>query len=231
VTTARTITREAMEEIGACGFGETPEPSATDLAFRRLNDMLDAWRNQQLLAYHIGWQSVALTPSTQTRTIGTGGQINVTRPTRIDVGSYVVVGSESHDLKQVTRDEWASISEKTLGGDRPYVFYYEPSSPLGVVHFWPQGTCTAYLAIPTILSTFADLSTEYTLPPGYKDAIVLSLAEKLCRPFSRPIPVTLRADAGNARNLIKRANLQVPQLDMPDGRRVRGSYADFLSGA
>jgi hypothetical protein len=230
MTTARTLTREAMEEIGACGFGETPEASATDLAFRRLNDMIDGWRNHSLLTYHIGWQSVALTPSMQTRTIGTGGQINVARPTRIDVGSYVVVGSESYDLKQVTRDEWASIAEKTLTGDRPYVFYYEPSSPLGVVHFWPQATCTAYLALPTVLSTFADLSTEYTFPPGYKDAIVLSLAEKLCRPFNRPIPGTLRADAGNARNRIKRANLQVPQLDMPDGRPVRGSYADFLAG-
>lgn len=230
MTNARLITKEAMEEIGACGFGETPEPTATDLAFRRLNDMLDAWRIHQLLVYHVGHQSVALTSSMQTRTIGSGGQINVTRPTQIEIGSYVDVSGESYPLNPISRDQWAAIPDKTLAADRPYVYYYEPSSPLGVVHFWPQGTCTAYLALPTILTAFADLSTEYTLPPGYKRAIVLSLAEDLCRPFTRPIPQKLTADAGNARNLIKRSNLEVPELEMGSGLIGRGGYSAFLAG-
>jgi hypothetical protein len=229
MTTSLTIIKDAMVEIGAIGMVDTPEPEDSAHALRLLNRMIDALGVRGVYAYHTDWIVYTLPAATQTRTIGSGGNINTTRPVRLETGSFTRVSSIDRELKIATRDQWAMISQKTLDRSWPEWVYYEASSPLGTLHFWPQGACDVHLAIQQRLTAFADLSTDYTLPPGIEDMLTLSLSERLCRPFGRPIPGTLAQAAANARRAVKTANAQVPELDMPVGARV-GSYAEFLAG-
>src|SRR3972149_11634107 len=48
-----------------------------------LNSMLDSWSNENLLIHSLSQTSFALTASQGTYTIGSGGDFNMTRPTRI----------------------------------------------------------------------------------------------------------------------------------------------------
>ncbi len=231
MTTANTIIRDAMIDIGASGMTDVPEPDDSAHALRILNRMIDSWASRSLFAFHVQWQSITLTSAMQTRTIGSGGQVNVTRPVRVVNGSFTSASGLDRELKVATRDQWAQIGIKTLIGDRPEWVYYEAGSPLGTLHFWPQGDCTVKLALEEQLTSFADLTTNYTLPPGNEECIVLSLSEKLCRPFSRPIPPQLARDAANARRHVKRLNFSVPELDMPAGRAGgTGTDSEFIAG-
>lgn len=230
MTTAATIIKDAMVEIGAVGSVDTPEPDDSAIALRILNRMLDAWTAKGLLAYHIRWESVTLTAATASRTIGPSGNINTTRPVRILNGSFTRASGIDKELMIGTRDQWAQIEDKTLVSERPGIVYYEASSPLGVVHFWPLGVCTAYLALEAALTAFVDQTTDYTLPPGYEDAIVAGLSERLCSTFARPVPAMLRDHAANARKVVERVNFSVPELVMPDGVRRSSTMADFNGG-
>ena len=226
---ANTIVRDAMREIGAIGISDTPEAEESQLALRTLNRMLDSWLTRNLYAYHVKWQQITLTSSQESRTIGPSGQVNIARPAQIEVGSYVRVSGIDTELRVVSRDTWAAVEDKSLVGARPEIVYYEAASPIGTLYFWPQADCDVFLAIQTQLTQFADLTTAYTLPPGYEDAIILSLAERLCRPFSRAIPLSLANDARKARAAVKALNLNVPELDMPLGNGLRGQSA-FIGG-
>lgn len=229
MTTARTIIRNALRDIGAIGMAQTPAPEEEQAAFSILNRMIDAWSIDHLLTYALGWTSFAITSAMTSRTIGVGGQVNVARPPWIGPSSYVRVGTEDYPLPTLTPDQWARIDEKTLAADRPYGVYYEPSSPLGVLHFYPQGDCTVYLNVPTALSQFATVNTDYTFAPGNEDAITLSLSERLCRPFTRPVPNTLTRDAALARDALRKNNFRTPELFMPQAERSY-SYSAFLAG-
>lgn len=226
--TANTIIRDALALIGAIGKAEAPEADDAQPALRNLNRMIDAWAVRSLFAYHIGYESFSLPAATATRTLGPSGDVNITRPVRIESGAYVRVGGNDYHLESMTRQQFAEITVKTLGDAWPSHYYYDAASPLATINFHPQGACTVYLPVQTRLSQFADLTTEYTLPPGYEDALVLSLAERECLPNMRPVPVTLRQDARNARALIQATNLQTPQLAI--GERVEFGQAAFTGG-
>jgi hypothetical protein len=230
LTTANTIIRDAMVGIGAIGTTETPGADEGALALRHLNRMLDTWKLHGLFAYAVSEQVFSLTSAMQTRTIGSGGQVNTTRPIRVETGSFVRVSSVDTPLRIASRDQWGSIDLKTLAGAPPEWVYYEATSPLGILHFWPQADCEVHLMLQTQLTAFADLATNYTLPPGYEEALELSLAERLCASFSRPVPADLKISAANARRAIKVANNQVPELEIPSGQRVHGSMAAFNAG-
>lgn len=230
MTTANTITRDALIEIGAIGTTETPAPDDAALALRHLNRVINALAVRGLYAYHIYEQVITLTSAMQTRTIGSGGQVNTTRPVRVETGSFVRVGTQDTPLRIATRDQWSAITTKTLPGAYPEWVYYEAASPLGVLHFWPQGECDVHLMLQTQLTAFAGLSTDYTLPPGYEEAYMLTLAERLCRPFSRPLTTDLMQSAANARRVLRTANFQVPELEMPTGREVLGDLGAFIAG-
>jgi hypothetical protein len=229
MTTAQTLIKDALVEIGAIGTIETPEADDAQLCLRRLNRMIDGWALRNLLAYHVRWETFTLPEGTQTRTIGTGGQVNVTRPVRIETGSFVRVNGTDYPLRVASRDEFAAIDLKSLGGAWPCVVYLEAASPLGILHFYPTGGCEVHLALQTQLSQFAALTTDYTLPPGVEDAVHLSLSEILCRPYSRPLTPDLMIAARNARKALKLANYQIPELDV--GSREPHGMAGFLSGA
>jgi hypothetical protein len=231
VTTANTLIKDALIGIGAIGVAETPDPDDGVIALRILNRILDAWRIKGLYAFAVSEQVITLTSAMQTRTIGPSGQVNATRPVRLETGCFVRVSGVDSPLRVASRDEWAGIELKTQAGSPPDWVYYESTSPLGVLHFHPQADCEAHLMVAGQLTAFANLATDYTLPPGYELAIEQTLEERLCSTFSRPLPPTLKADAANARTAIKRANYQVPELELPIGARYRSSnQAAFNSG-
>lgn len=210
MTQAATLIKDALVDIGAIGTVETPEADDAALCLRRLNRMLDEWKLSTLQAAH--YEVFSLPAGTQTRTIGTSGQVNVTHPVRIETGSFVRIGSSDYPLHVASRDQWAAICEKTLDGAWPAWVYYESSVPLGTLNFWPQGACEVHLAVRSAFTAFADLTTNYTLPEGAEGAIFKNLKEILCAPYNRPLTADIVTGASNARNALKRAHYTVPEL-------------------
>jgi hypothetical protein len=110
--------------------------------------------------------------------------------------------------------------------------YYQPDYPNGKIFFWPVPS-TAYdvqLMTRVLLDDVVTTASSFELPPGYYDAIRLSLAEKGQRPWARPPDVTLINDASKARAVIFDNNVESPRLRTKDPGMTPGKggfTADF----
>lgn len=82
---------------------------------------------------------------------------------------------------------------------------------------------------PYLLALITNPGDELNLPPVYDSALRYSLGERLLTVFSRPNRPDILAYAAQARKVVKRSNLVIPDSVMPDpvlyGRRY-GVYCD-----
>src|SRR5690606_29570497 len=94
--------------------------------------------------------------------------------------------------------------------------YYERAYPVASLFLYPVPTGAYELHLPVWLplSGFADLQTNYLLPPGYRRALEYSLAEELA-PGLAEVPGYVTKTAAQARRNIKRVNRETPVLDVP----------------
>ena len=138
------------------------------------------------------------------------------RPIRLEAGSTYTSGGIDYQIESITQDEYESIGLKTTAGLGPDRVFYSPGFPTGLLSFYPLSSSSVTLSLVVLVqvSQFADLTTDYSLAPGYERALVFSLAEESGPDFEREVPPTVTRGAMNARRIIKRVNHTVPQLEM-----------------
>lgn len=213
MTTALEIITGALEEIGVAEVGQAVEAEDAALCLRALNTLADAHLTEPLYAYATTTVSASLPAGTMSRTIGASQQFNCSRPVRLEPGCFVSVGGVDYPLSIIGEAEYNGISQKNIAGPWPSVVMYDAGSPTGNVYFWPTGACTVNLMVQTQASQFADMSTDYTLPPGYKRLFKFCLAEEVASTYQRQVSALTARNAAQARLAVKRANFVVPQLE------------------
>lgn len=234
MTTALQIIESAMGKINMIAAGETLSAEDADLCLSRLNTMVDAWGLENLMCYTTTETTFTLPANTTSRTIGTGQQINVARPVRIELGSFTRISGIDRQLTPASEREYNSISLKSTASGWPVVAHFDGGSPTGNVYFWPPASEAAEVHLVTLapISQFADLATEYTLPPGYQRALENNLAVEIAPDFRREVSPMVAGAAANSKRQIKRMNHKAPQMDMPQSLSRRGSpsIGDFYGG-
>jgi len=130
-------------------------------------------------------------------------------------------------LSPISAEQWANISVIQITAvNVTTVFYYDPQFPQGVINIWPPLNGNS-LEIFTwgFLNPPATLTSNYSAPPGYQDAIVYTLAQRLyhlsiCNVAVNKVPFQyLCGQAAIARAKIKAVNAPMPRL-----------VSDFQSG-
>lgn len=208
VTTALDLIKRALAKARVLGTGDILNDEDAQLSLDTLNLMLESWTIDRLFVYVEELQSYAIAGGTATYTIGPGGDFNVARPNEL-TSCYAVVNGVSYPVEILKNgQQYDNIQLKALGQPWPRVIWYEHTYPLGVLHVWPLGACQLNLRFTTALQQFTALTTQITLPPGYKEAIVNALAVKLAEDFNTDIPATVVQSASNAIARLKRLNAQ-----------------------
>lgn len=226
MTTANTLAADALGLLGVSDPTDSVAAEDATLSLRTLNRIVNALGVDSLMPVAITYQPVTLTASGSSVTIGTGGDVVVTRPTKIELGAYVRSGGVDYPLTKYNRDRWAAISDKSMEGI-PRVYYFEQiSAVLGRVNFWPvpDASYTAYLPLQSRLSSFADLTTSYSLPDGYDEYLTTSLAVHSAPLYNREAPASVIARMRSARRQIKRLNVQIPHLCTPELTAMSNPY-------
>ncbi len=230
MTTATEIITEAMRHIGMLSVGETPNADDADACLTALNTLVDAWNLPSLTQYTTQDGTATLGAGVGSLTIGPAQTIAVTRPGRIEAGSYVSYGGIDYPMDAIDEAEYNRISLKNLGGFVPTKFFYDAGASTGTIYYWPLPGSAVVVHHPLAVqfSAFADLTTSYTFPQGYKRAFVFNLAKEVAATFNEagPSPFVV-SEAAKSLRLVKRANLTVPQLESP---RVVGHLEGFYSG-
>jgi len=160
------------------------------------------------------------------------------------VDGSIEVFTESAAITEIpigvlTDDAYQSLRVKGMGNTQFTQLYYNATYArgLGTIWLWPQPNTAVnalVLYVPQAVIGFADLTTQYSFPPGYADFFEYNLAKRLMT-INGMVDPTIRADiiqqATTATMLVKRQNVKLN--DMPiDWSLVNntGGLYNILSG-
>jgi len=179
MATAQDLIKGAYRSIGVIGRGKTLSSFLGQQGLEALNQMLGMWSTQSFLIPSRTSEDIAIPSFAISFTIGTGGELNTTRPIEI-VDGYISAGGTDYPLTIFTLGEFNDITYKN-SGNLPGRMWYEPSYPLGKVFFDCKidDAYTLHIESYKPLSSLATLSTSFSLPEGYEEAIKFNLALRL----------------------------------------------------
>jgi hypothetical protein len=234
-TTWLDLITESLIEIGSYAPDDAPDAVHIELGRRILNDILDSWSARKPFAYRTAFADFTLTPAHQPHLIGLGlsnPDFAATAPAEIQSASIVIAGLE-YPLSIRDADWWAGQNYKTLSTSLPSDLFYDGTVPSGSLYLWPVPATAYTLRLGYLVNigqvAQADLTVVVVLGYGYREAIKLTLAERLCRPMSRPMPPGLQMDANNARCVVMNVNIKSKPISCA-GYGQGGGYYNILTG-
>lgn len=213
----------ACVEINAAGAGETLQPEIEALALQKFNMIVDDWNAQRCAVYHEEFlDNLLIIPNQEILTIGPdSADYTVTqRPVTID-GANVILNNVSPEVKtplEVVRYPWwLRQSVPTTTTELPGFLYYEPKWPNGEIRLWPLPTYAYGLEL-MVREVLAELASadDFDMPPGYRTAMILTLAENLHGPLRKMWTPTQGAKAREARARIFANNDLTPAIATKD---------------
>lgn len=237
--TIEDLCKDAAQEIGVIEPGEDLDANNLVAVRNILRRLLNAWNADRRAVYATLFESFTLiaNPPLNYITIGPGGDFDTTqRPVSIDGANLVLTPSTPPVYTSIKiRDFqwWLKQTTPTLTSTYPTDLYYQPDWPLGKLYFWPVPTFAydVQLMSRVVLDDTVDSSDDFSLPPGYQNAITLTLAEMSMRTFGKPTDPMLTRDASMARAAVFNNNDQIPKLLTKDYGMTPskgGNRADFL---
>lgn len=143
-------------------------------------------------------------------------------------------------MHPLSAEEWAALAIRQIPGiNVTNLFYYDPQYPNGVVNVFPPLIGNGIEIFTWLhLRNPQALTETYAAPPGYQDAVVWSLAERLWPMCTGQIAVN-RVSHGficnrayEARQKVATVNRPIPTLksDFQGGRsKPAGYYDSFVS--
>lgn len=234
-----TVCTDAAQEIGAIGQGETLGAADAEVWLRLLRRLLNGWNTNRRAVYATRFDTFTLIPNPPLgyTTIGPTGDFTVDqRPVSIDGANLILTPSNPAVNTPINiRDNqwWLGQTTPTLTSTYPTDLYYQPDWPDGKLFFWPMPTFAydVQLMSRVVLDDVVTLAQAFSLPPGYQNAITLTLAEMGQRSFAKPLDASLMRDASLARALIFGSNDVTPHLITKDYGMTPshngGARADF----
>jgi len=172
----------SLRMIGEKGRGDTLNANEQVECLYELNSMIESWETQRLLCYSINQESFPLTASTASYSIGVGGDFNTARPTKIVDPCFVRdVANLDSPVTIVYAEQYGRIVQKSVGYTYPTYLYYDmgfSATSTGTINLYPvpSGNLTLFINSWKQLGSFASISTQVLLPPGYQLAIESNFA-------------------------------------------------------
>lgn len=233
--TQQELITAAYQELGLIDPVESLGAEMLAFGLQKMNRLIDTWNAVREAVYVEEFADHTLTPSLNPHTFGpSGATFTVTqRPVTIDA-IQLVLNASTPTIKTLVRDEswpwYARLSVPDLETSIPTNFYYAPSWPNGSLYLWPV-PATAYPITVwrrVLLTQVTTVTDTFSLPPGYWDAIVRTLAEDLAPAYNVPVPASLAMKAAEARSIVWANNIVVPSIVTRDsGMPCAGSGGGY----
>ncbi len=226
MTTARDIIRGSLRLIGESGRGIPDGDNGLSEGLEALNMFIQSLSSENLMIPERTEESFTLTVGQDNYTIGSGGDLNTTRPMVIEE-ARLVFNTVEYSLKRMRIREYNRIPAKNITAI-PERYYYEPVYPLGILKFdyEPDKAYTLFLSSLKPLATLANLSTVITIQPEYLHFLKFNLAPILGPEYGKDASQFVIAEAMRAKAVIKKLNsiYRIPQSSIDTALVGVGSY-------
>lgn len=215
--TGRELVTDALIDLGVIGVGDPLDAAVAEHVRRKANDWIDSLALDRLTMFVLLRTVHTLTASTVSYTIGTGGDINIVRPTEIEAAGLIIDSSADPKteipIDVFTEQRWQRIRQKDLDNSLAGGVYYDHGSTagLGRVYPWPVPsvpTTQLVLYTPVALTEFANLNTDYHFARGYKRYLKTNLLKEIAGMFGKVLTGEQVAAARDAEAKIKRSNIR-----------------------
>ena len=240
MTTVNDVITEGLKKSGVLGDGQAMSGGDMVSALSDFNDMIGQWNSQRWLTWNLVSMS-AISTGAASYTVGPGGNYNVSvRPDRIEscfLRQLAVSGLSVDVPVEIipSREEYNRLSIKGLISFTRYVFY-DNAFPTGTLYFYPTPNAVVYqlwISFKNALPVFTQqtINTVLSIPPQYIAALKFNLAVRYRQAYGkglRPDP-ELKALARSALDIVRQANLQIPELVMPRVLITQSSGYNILS--
>lgn len=233
MSTVRDLLKSSLRKIGALATGETPSSEEINDALKAFNALVDSWSNENLLIPYKVRETLTLTANDATYTFGgSGADITTSRPMRIEQAA-IALNDQEFPMLVATKEQWANVSLKTTTSNIPVILYPEMTDTSVTLNIWPVPSAANTLVLYSWkpLTTYTNLSTTLTLPPGYERALIYNTAIELCPEYGLEASNTVVATAMEAKANIKRMNTKSYFLTPDDAvRPERQTYNWWIGG-
>src|SRR3954468_12994606 len=223
LTTAGDLISFALRTAGINGVGQTPMAEDANDGLVLLTAMLAQWQRQRWLVPALV-DTAFVSTGAVSYTVAPTGNFAIARPDKLDAAYVRLLSSAplsvDYPLTIIeAREDWSLITVKTLPSF-PVAVFYDSAWPTGVLHVWPVPIASIYeihIVTKTTLPSYTGLTDPINLPPEYTDALIYSLAVRLCMNYGMDPRPSLVGAMRVALNTLRMANVQVSALGMPAG--------------
>jgi hypothetical protein len=229
MTTVLTVVTQALVDSGVLDDGEAASAAEAQRVLGLFNQMLALWSIDNVNVY--AQQETSFSPDgAVSYTVGSGADVNMTRPARIDRAFWRSSGIDYPIAILDTFEQWESIEQKTQAGEPMYAFYL-PSYATGTLFLYPQpSTGAVHLVSNVALPTDSALADTLSLPPEYILPIRTNLTLLVAGSYGAPVRPAIAAAAASSLRLLRRNNLRIQPLTMPGAIPVSISRGNIIGG-
>ena len=232
--TASTLILESLRKLNYKELGGTLSTTEQPVYLSALNAFLEGLSLETLMVPYRSEDSLALTASTGTYTIGPGGTFS-TNVTPLEIVQAWIRDSENGDtpVQVIGATTYNAIVQKTVDGSYPRYLYYIQTSPLGTIKLYPEPSAglTLYVSSWKPLQSFGGINVPMQLPPGYQRFIEFNFAIEIAD-AEKPIPANVMKGAKESKAALKKHNLPNTFMRMDAGivGSSREPGANILTG-
>lgn len=232
--TGRDLVSASLRLIGALAPGETLAAQEATDGLSALNRMISSWSTENLLIYARVRNELTLVAGTASYTVGTSGNLNTSRPVRIEealLRDETQSPAVEYPVRILSLAEWTAIRAKATSSDIVTALYAEGTYPLETLNLYPTPSAAHKLVLWSLkpLTAIATLDTAVSLPEGYEEALVYNFSIRLAPEYGRAVPDSVAVIAQESKAAIKRANHK-PSYLRADDALFGGSSFNILTG-
>lgn len=182
---AERIIRGGMWNAALIGRGSDPDSETLASYTQDLNDLIMDLQIDGLKLWLQLDESISLTAGKASYTLKPGGDVSITRPTRVvDSGYYLDNNSNRRPLRLITRDEYNRLSNVAQTGPINQYWPDKQQSQL-VISFWlvPDSTAalgTAHIIIQQQVTRITSLTDIINFPDEWLLGLQWMFAAQIC---------------------------------------------------
>lgn len=231
MATVQTIIDRALRLNGVLGAGRTANANDTADCLIALNAMLESWRLERLMVYAMSTESLSLVAGTSSYTIGPSGDLNITRPIKIE-DAYQRLDGIDFPVEIIPPERWNMIVDKTTDSDVVEMAYYNPTLETGNLQVWPVPTSavTLYLMVREPISSFSAATDTVSLPPGYERALAYNLGFEISPEYGNGFSQAALEIARKSKAVIKKVNIPSSEVYPEIGRLFTTARSNIEAG-
>jgi len=167
--TASSMIINSLISLGDKIIGDTLTSAEQTYYLAKLNTFLESCDLDRLLVYQIVEESFTLVIGSSSYTIGSGGNFNTARPTKVEDTCFINYLNTLYFVEVLSERNFTDLQTQGLSG-MPRNLYYNLAAPLGTITFdyLPDIAYDFHLKSWKQLQSFTAIGDTVSLPLGYQ---------------------------------------------------------------